>query len=172
MLSRRLLCLGILLLPTHPIFAAELSEVDRFRRFVEAASRDMLASSEPYFNKRINRWAKRKYEVARLKYDVKKTDSLVNPVVGVVAFSLTTTQTALFATKEEAEQSTVYDPASQNIFNVRLNFTYRNEVWSLSDGEEESVKPRLGKYEITPEGLLAEPDAIPHAALLFWLRSR
>jgi len=151
--------------------SSKRSEIDEFRRFIESTRAATEASAEPYFNRPRALWAKRKYEIKDLTYDVRKTDSLVNPIVGLASFTLLTSQTALVSTKEEAQRSTEVDIASQNAFRVSLNFTYDGGVWTLKRGQYSIAGLPAEGLAITPGKIQAEPDAIPFAPLRLWLKS-
>ena len=68
-----------------------------FEKIVQTAAQATAADRETYFNDREQKWAKRRYVISRLSYDVKKTDSLLNPIVGIASFELTLEQTGFAA---------------------------------------------------------------------------
>jgi len=149
----------------------EESPVDSFRKFLNASVKSTETSPQSYFNVNHQKWANRKYEISDLKFDVKKTDSLVNPVIGTATFTLTTSQTDLFATKDGAETSTVYifGPNSET---VTLNFTSDKGVWKMANGFYLHPIPYSdtpSMITITPEKIAAEPDSELYAAMKYWL---
>ncbi len=50
-----------------------------------------------------------------------------------------------------------------------MNYVLKESSWVLKDGDYETGGMRLGKFPVTPEAIRREPNAIPSAALKFWL---
>jgi hypothetical protein len=65
--------------------------------------------------------------------DVRKTDSLVSPYVGVVTFGVTSYYTACHPTREEAEKDGNY-PNTYD-FEHRYTFSYQDDKWVLKSRE-------------------------------------
>lgn len=162
-----LLCLCF----TDSTRANDTIAVDSFREFIQYAVSQTQLSKSVYLNKRHNKWAKRRFEVSDIKYDVQRTNSLVSPLSGEVEFTLTTTQTQFADSKDAAETAETFDPTSRQQFGVRLVYSHDSNVWTLRTGHQESLKFR-GKYEVSVESIRSEPDAIPNSALLYWLKSK
>ena len=152
--------------------SGDQSALGAFGRLIEAATTATERHDRPYFNQSHSKWSKRRFEIRDVKYDVRKTDSLVTSIVGSVSFELTTTQTPLFQTREEAQRSSAFDPNSQNSFRVNLNFAHRTGIWSLVNGRYTTPALPETALEVTPEKIAAEPDAIPFAALSHWQGNR
>lgn len=149
------------------VFAAD-DPVAEFEGFLQSAQKATDSQEMVYLNHYNQKWAKRKFSTTDVKYDVKKTDSLVNPIVGVVSMNLRTEQTDLFPTKEEAQSATVFEPRFTNTYRISLNYSHRTGKWALSKGSYESMRNRA-TFEVTEEGIKKEPMAVPTAALLNWL---
>lgn len=152
--------------------SGDQSALGAFSRLIESATTATERHDRPYFNQSHAKWSKRRFEIKDVKYDVRKTDSLVTSIVGSVSFELTTTQTPLFQTREEAQQSSAFDPNSQNSFRVNLNFAHRTGIWSFVNGRYTTPALPETALEVTPEKIAAEPDAIPFAALSHWQGNR
>lgn len=128
------------------------------------------ASEEPvYLNQYRQKWAKRKFTTSDVKYDVKKTESLVSPIVGVVSLNLTAQQSELLATKEEAQAATDFVPTSTTNYRVPLHYSYKNTKWDLAKATHENTRLRLPALDVSDEDIRKEPNAVPNAALLYWL---
>jgi hypothetical protein len=167
---KKLICI-ILLTLVLPINAMAADDsVSKLEKLILKAENASNKGSVIYFNEYGQAWAKRCFTVSNLKFDVKKTDSLVTPIVGFVNFDLITDQTDLYQTKEEAEASKVFDPKFITPYQISLTYTYRNGKWSFSKGSYESLNPIMkGKtFSLTKENIISEPNATPNAALKYW----
>lgn len=129
----------------------------------------MSRATPVYFNQYRNQWAKRRFLLLDTKYDVKRTDSLVNPIVGIVSFTLVIEQTALLPSKEDAERANDFLKSDQP-FKVFLTYGYKDDRWLFKGGEYEDPFLRGQRISITPEKVLAHPDSSPEAALAYWLQ--
>ena len=78
------------------------------------------------FIPKTQKWKKNYFSLSEVRYDVKKTDSLVSPINGTVSFSIKLRISRFFDTKEEAESS--------------------NELWDIGDAT----------YYVTAEYLIDE----------------
>jgi hypothetical protein len=107
--------------------------VQKFERFLNDARDATNSGTVVYFNKRHQAWAKRRHAVSEIKYDVKKTDSLVNPVLGFVTFSLVTEQTEFFPTKEGATNAWASNTDTKTLSRISLTYSYKeNNKWLFS----------------------------------------
>lgn len=147
----------------------ETSALDSFRDLVQVSAAATDASSEPYRNKHHDKWAKRKFRVTDLTYDVRKTESLVSPLVGHVTFTLASTQTALFPDKEAAQASSEFD-SQGSVYKVELSYAHQDGKWRTTTGRYSVPALLDNSFDLTPTEVRSEPHAIPNAALLFWLR--
>ncbi len=77
-------------------------------------------------------WQKRKHKAASIKYDVRKTDSLVSPYVASVSWDVVGRLTKAFPTKEGAEKAEFAPPT---ILSERWNatFAYQDGKWVVTD---------------------------------------
>jgi hypothetical protein len=76
-----------------------------FKSIVSSAA-DPKEWSTVFQHSKTGKWAKQYYFLGQVKFDVKKTDSLLNPVIGIVNFPLEVSQSEFFDARQEAEQST------------------------------------------------------------------
>lgn len=125
-------------------------------------------------------WAKQRYLVSDLAYDVTKTDSLVTPLQGRARFLLTQTRTDLFDEKGLAEQTQDYNGFTQ-VKSVELSYGYQDGSWLLKSGSYKSLlfgktPNTLGasmiqdkNFTFTSKKVTAESDASPYSALRYWL---
>lgn len=86
-------------------------------------------------------WVKLFARITKATWDVKKTDSLLQPIIAVVKVDLQTGVSERFATKELAEQTELV----QNDFNtetIDLQFVPTATGWAFSKGQKFSVPLR------------------------------
>lgn len=140
--------------------------VESFSKFLQKNTKSTNGSIEVYLNGYTNKWAKRMYVVQNIKYDVKKTDSLVNPIIGNAEIILASMQTDLFETKEDAQTNFTFHPPT--IFSVNLNFNIEKGSWRMVNGTYLNL-PDTHQFSTSPEEIASEPDTIPAAILKFWL---
>ena len=140
-----------------------------FEAFVKN-SHELCATTTPiYFNKTRNQWAKRKFILEDLKYDVKKTDSLVTPILGIVQFRLRVQQSAFVPTKGEAKRAQEFPEKPNIVDTITLRYSFRDDRWSFKDGEFESSALRGQRFPITIDSIRAKPDELENAAVGYWL---
>jgi|CXWL01.1.fsa_nt_gi hypothetical protein len=100
---------------------------------------------------RSKAWVKRVYGPTRVAYDVRKTDSLVSPFLGYIEI------VELIAVDRAADEATAtaLQPSLDNKVSrltQRLNFAYRDSLWTLVDGT-------MGmEYKSEPDGRFSPPD--------------
>jgi hypothetical protein len=89
------------------------------------------------------KWIKQFFRVGEIRYDVKKTDSLVDPIVGIVSFPVEMRVAGQFETKEDAEAAT--QPSMPGVTTYLASGTYhiRDNAWRLlefkyTDGDRSS----------------------------------
>ena len=145
--------------------------VPKFEKFLLAAKDATNEGTLVYLNQHKQAWAKRRFSANDVKFDVKKTDSLLNPILGLVTLSLVTEQTDLYPTEEEAAASVVFEPKFSTRYRVSLTYSYKDAKWSFSKGTYESFAPFMkGKtFDLSEEKIRNEPTATPTAALMYWL---
>jgi len=145
-----------------------MSALDSFRELGKTATATTNSSIIPWHNKELNKWAERRFQVAELKYDVRKTESLVSPFVGVITFTLTNTQTELFSERSAAQASIDLD-STVYTFEVELNYAYQDNQWRTTAGRYSMPEDPV-PFNLTPANIRNNPDTTPNAALVFWLR--
>jgi hypothetical protein len=80
-------------------------------------------------------WVKRAIVLSDMKYDVKKTDSLVSPYTAPVSFKLSTIQSEVFATKTAAEKAAIKPAPSESWLSCRADFVFQDNRWVAKSGE-------------------------------------
>ena len=123
------------LLLIHDVLAQSES-VPKFKSLVAHAI-ELTHSAKPvYFNKYEKLWFTCRYKIEDVNYDIKKTDSLINPIIGTVDFVLYTEHGPLLPTKEEAKASNSFSlvgAADRAI--ISLEYHYNNGTWRLRGGD-------------------------------------
>lgn len=123
---------------------------------------------------RTKQWGRRLIRAGEPAFDVKKTDSLVHPIVGIVKLSVDVTQSAMRDTEEQAAKETI--PDNKPDFTYKVTGTYHavaNE-WKLHQFLYRgviTVDPRGGvDFTMTPKELVTQKDGTIGMALIDWLR--
>lgn len=166
---RRIILLAALGSTLLAACSRDSASVDGFRVLIQSRVKATESSSEPYFNENYQKWAKMQFRITDLKFDVRKTDSLVSPLLGSVKFTLSSTQTQLLADKEAARASSEYE-SKLNIFNIELIYAYQDGQWRMTGGKYAVPEVPNSLFDLTEEKIRADPIPIPNAALLFWLK--
>jgi len=83
---------------------SESRAVASFKSMIDAASKTTFVS-DVFFNQKDNGWSKAYVRISDVKYDIKKTDSVINPMVGEVSLLAMQKVSAVYASKEEAQRS-------------------------------------------------------------------
>lgn len=132
----------------------EKTALANFQKIVEAGSK-----SEPYSiyeNTRTSKWTRSRNELRNVAYDVKKTDSLVSPLAGVITFEYLTQSAPGVDTKELAEALGDEDIARGGALLRRttLRYSFQDDKWILKTvtyrsllrmPNENSFKDTLGR---------------------------
>ncbi|MBI4292098.1 MAG: hypothetical protein HY661_11515 [Betaproteobacteria bacterium] len=169
--------LSIFLLSAIYSFAAQAADpaVAKFEGLIKRASLQSAALGEPYQDK-AGKWRKTTIRITDVLYDVKKTDSLVSPLAGQVAFTLTTETSEWADTRELAKTAKPDAKSLPHRYQVRLSYGWRDGVWKFSRGDSEFrlVHPLFAddpplRQEISLAAYEKEPNATLFAALRGWL---
>jgi hypothetical protein len=107
---------------------AEDDLVAKFEQLISASQDKTNSVREVLWNPLIKKWIKRKYTATNIKYDVKRSDSLVRPVVAYVSFWMTSHGTNGYSTKQEAEKSNDFDKKYFG-YDVTLNYYWKDNSW-------------------------------------------
>lgn len=144
--------------------------VPRFEKLLVVAKNATNAATPVYLNQYMQSWAKRRFLASNIKFDVKKTDSLVNPIVGLVTFGLIVEQTDLYQTKEEADAASAFQEKFSIPYHISLNYSYKDNKWFFTKAVYESLNSPAEKriFELSEEDIKREPTASPAAALIYW----
>lgn len=104
-------------------------------------SSDTVCYREADRNRGTAGWLKIRFKLANVRYDVKKTDSLVSPIIGIIECDQPQQFSPAFATKEEAEsyrfpQAQVVDEYGRQL---RISYAFQNNKWVRKAIEEKSL---------------------------------
>ncbi|MCC2954533.1 hypothetical protein LK542_02760 [Massilia sp. IC2-477] len=91
--------------PSTTSQAAVQEQVADFKALVATAS-EPKTWTRVFLHPRNGKWVKQYYFLGQVKFDIKKTDSLLNPAMGLVNFPVEVKLSDFYATEEEAAQST------------------------------------------------------------------
>lgn len=120
----------------HSIGAAQPAQPDPVAAFEAIVAPCAQAHEVPrysvFFQKSANAWMKRVDLPSPIKYDVRRTDSLLTPVVGFI--ESTTRGTAVRAATEQQAQELIPNPDEKDLDRrvTRFNYAFRSGVWVLT----------------------------------------
>lgn len=150
--------------------------VATFEALIKRASSQSAVSGDVYLEKTTSKWRKSTVRITDVLYDVRKTDSLVSPLVGHVAFTLTAETSELADTKDLAQTAKPDAKSLPRRYQVRLTYGWQNGVWKFSRGDVEFrlVHPLFAndpplRQEISLAAYEKEPNTTLYAALRGWL---
>jgi hypothetical protein len=145
------------------------AEYDPVKDFEKAISdrKSKAESGTHFFQGLDNRWHKGRYKALDVRYDVKKTDSLVNPFAGVVTFTYLMESGEAANTVTDAQATTV-NP--DNVYGITATLTYAGtgKSWHLVNGSYFSNEEPEFKYPFTPESINTR-TGYPYGPLKDWL---
>lgn len=129
--------------------------------------------TDVFQNPKTGKWTKRYYFLGEVKYDVKKTDSLVSPIVGLVSFPVKAKFSPQFETEDEASNSTgAYIPLSLS-YSVEGQYSANNSAWKLDQFRYKDTAPdsalRGKEYSMDEAKLMDQRNATISSALLRFL---
>lgn len=90
---------------------SESKAVSSFKAMIETASKQ-VHFTDVFFNTHHNGWSRSYVEIRDVRYDVKKTDSAINPLVGHVNLVALNKASKVYSSKDEAERSTDTQPVT------------------------------------------------------------
>jgi hypothetical protein len=140
-----------------------------FERFVLHAKQRSNAEQPVYFNSRLSLWAKRKFTISELKYEIKGSDSSEPKFIGMASFNLSVSQSSLVSSKESADRLSEFGASTPIVYNIALNYLYKENEWVFADGVYTNTLLKNVKINLTVEGLRREPTAIPYAGIIYWI---
>lgn len=130
------------------------AEYDPVKDFEKAIS-DRKSKSESY--SRVTQgvdkqWHKERSRVINVRYDVKTTDSLVNPFAGAVTFTYLVESGDGVKTELDAKSTTVY-PNTVQAFTASLTYAGSGKNWQMVDGSYFSTKSQSTSTHFPLSGL-------------------
>lgn len=143
--------------------------VEKLKARIQSNKQSLEKRRPVYFNSYTQGWAKRRMHVDNLEYDVRKTDSLVSPFIGIVTFEVFVEQTSFYKSKDEAEsaedfQIETYASKIQEM--SRVTYAFQEAGWVIKKYEVwQKGLPNSTWEEIDPT---KKPEMLPQALLLEW----
>ena len=111
--------------------ATQFDAVKAFQTFVATAS-DAKSWVKVRQDPTSKRWVRLNIATGEVRYDVKKTDSLINPMIGVVSFPLLIKISPFADTEQEALDS-VENPKLQPMYEVDISYHLVGEKWVMQE---------------------------------------
>lgn len=136
-----------------------------------STSHNSMSSDQPVLNVNNGQaWVKRRHAVSNVTYDVKKTDSLLNPIIGFVSFSIRIDESALTNNKEDALQITRFNE-SRFQYDASLNYSYIDGIWKFKNSRVKSFFDGRFTHESKPteEKIISRKFVVP---LHYWMPPR
>ena len=130
-------------------YADQPNPVQSFEALIQTRA---AASMTPYVFQAPNKSYRKAFgSIEGLKYDVRKTDSLVTPVVGTVTFTFRSKPSEAFDTESGAHEAT--QPAAgghENVNEVSITYGLRDGSWTFASGTRlVSLNPPIGRADKT-----------------------
>lgn len=151
---------------------AKFDPVPAFQSLVADAS-EPKQWSRLFQNPRTSKWVKQSFLLQDVKYDVKKTDSLVSPIVGTVKFTVAIRITTPVDTEAEAETNTSM-AALLPVYEFNGTYTPAEKGWALQEFKYKSMdvgSPLRGQeFTAAPSLIQTQKDTAVGAVLQRWLR--
>jgi hypothetical protein len=140
-----------------------------FENIVLRGSRPPESVNAVVYSSQLKGWAKRDVTLHQVRYDVRKTDSLVTPVIGVANFDVLIRLTRIYPTEAEAKTSMDFDPKLDSVNKVELRYAYRDGRWFYSGGEYRSPNVPARAFELNEDRLRAGAKGTIPAIVTRWL---
>lgn len=152
--------------------AAPFDPVASFQSVVNRGS-ESKEWTTVHLNPTSGKWTKRYYFLGEVKYDVKKTDSLVSPIIGLVSFPVKVKFSPQFETEDEATKSAgEYIPLSLS-YSIEGRYSVSNSAWKLDQFRYKDTGPasplRGSENTMDEAKLKTERNATISSALLRFL---
>ena len=134
--------------------AAHADGLSEFQAQVNMCAKAFAArpATEVVYVTAVNSWVKRVYAKAQVRYDVRKTDSLVSPLIGTIEI----TDAIASLTAMDEQTAATLDPSlaarKRLTFVTRMRFAYQSGRWVFVNATETSR--------------FNDPDAITHSTEL------
>ena len=168
------LCAGLVvvwLLSPAGLFAAD----DAVMTFERLLSDAQLKTQQRLFSQAgqtPGAWITRQYTVQDLRYDVRKTDSLVSPLVGLVTFTLETTAMGYVPAQDTNIKAAGKLKMASARWAIRLTYAYHDATWVLSHGTTTMLigeSSQSSPIAVTADSIRHDAMYTPHEALIYWL---
>jgi hypothetical protein len=155
--------------PQSPIVQTADDPASSFDAFTRRAAEATNNANPINLNRWTNKWVKRRFKISEMKMDVRKTDSLVTPIVGIVSYLVYIEATIDYATEAEAREAQRFVERFHCTYELKLRYGYKDGKWSLLDGTQAGGIMNLAPLNLTAETIKKEPEAIPNIVLMEWI---
>lgn len=149
MIKKIILVLTIIFSFSNIIFANEQKAIDDFNLLISKIKTDTNATftdeyckvfyikAEPQYGIE-EQWSKSRIDHINISYDIKKSDSLISPYIGIINIKNTyktfypLVSNDIFKTKEDAINATLYKLSDGDII-YTYTYAYQNNKWILKN---------------------------------------
>ena len=153
-----------------PLVAPKISESEAakyFENFIENTKNNVKKVEIFHRTGEINGYQKREYKIETIKFDVNKTDSLLNPIIGVINISLYVIMGNIYSTQDEASMSS--EDYGVLHYTISLKYSFHDGAWRFLKGTDQLGK-RLDINEFNEEQVKKESHANPYSYIINWLQ--
>ena len=154
------------------VAARSAEPVPEFEQLVARASK-ATDGAQWVYRDGSGKWRRGQAVVSGLAYDVRKTDSLIAPIVGDVKFTMRTRASGPYETEDAARASTDFAQVPDALYEFTLAYHWRDGSWRFASGKRLSWfdDPKLGKAGRAALDLTDRDIANPRPDPLgFWIR--
>jgi len=125
--------------------------VESLRAILASVEKDMATEHLAHFSDPGSErgWIKRRIVLSDMKYDVKKTDSLVSPLLAPVNFKCSTIQSEIYPNKGDAEKAKILQPSGLAI-SCRATLAFQDGKWNAKSLEYYLLESAWVSYSTTP----------------------
>ncbi|MDN4057147.1 hypothetical protein QPK31_02805 [Massilia sp. YIM B02769] len=115
----------------QPTVTQQFDPVKSFQQLVAAASATKTWSRS-FQLPTTQKWVRQNAVAGDVRYDVKKTDSLVNPLIGIVSFPVVISVSPVADTEQEALESTA-PPQRNSTYDVDITYQIVSDRWVMHE---------------------------------------
>ena len=154
----------------NPLISPEVDDpAASFDSFVRGATQRSNDATPVRLIQWTGKWDKCRFKISDVKMDVRKTDSLVTPILGLVSFVVHIEASIEYGTEAQARDAETFVERLRCDYDFHLRYRYNHGHWSLIDGTQAGGPVNHGPLPLTVDEIKKEPDAIPLIALKEWM---
>jgi hypothetical protein len=154
---------------TPPISRAVEDPAASFNSFVREAAQRSNGATPVRLIQWTGKWDRCRFNISDVKMDVRKTDSLVTPILGLVSFVAHIEASIEYGTEAQAREAETFAERLRCDYDFNLRYRYNHGQWSLIDGTQAGGPVNHGPLPLTIDEIKKEPDTIPLIALKEWV---